>query len=98
MKFLVIVKVHLSVPFDFWKSRFDAHREARRAAGIHDVLCHPVIGEQAAVYAVQTETPRAVHEMIYDPASRPGIEASGFIIGREEITVCEVSDLRAPNA
>lgn len=89
MKFLVIVKVPLLKPFAFWKERFDSHRVARQAGGIEDVFAHPVIGEQAAVYAVKTSTPRAVHDMIYDEAVRPMIEESGFAVGREMITVCE---------
>jgi hypothetical protein len=92
MKFFVIVQVRLTKPFAFWKERFDSHREARRAAGIHDRFAHPVIGEQAAVYAVETQTPRAIHDMIYDEAVRPEIEASGFVVGEEIITLCELLD------
>ena len=92
MKFMLIVKVRLAKPFAFWKSHFDAHDEARRAAGVHVVFCHPIIGEQAAMYAVETQTPRLVHDMIYDEEVGRLIEASGFVIGEEQITVCEVID------
>jgi hypothetical protein len=92
MKFLVVVKVPLVKPFAFWRARFDEHRPVRAAAGIHDVFAYPIVGEQAVLYAVKTETPRAIHEMIYDEEARPHIEASGFVIGKESITVCEVMD------
>ena len=92
MKFRVVVKVRLNKPFAFWKARFDSHRAARKAGGIEDVFASPVLGEQAAVYVVETTTPRAVHDMVYDDRVRPEIEASGFIIGSESITVCEVVD------
>lgn len=89
MDFLVVVRVPLVKPFSFWKERFDAHRPARSAAGIEDVFAYPVVGEQAVLYAVKTRTPRAVHDLIYDEAARAEIEASGFVVGREQITVCE---------
>jgi hypothetical protein len=89
MQFLMIVRVKLCKPFDYWKERFDAHREARRSSGIEDVFCYPVVGEQAAMYGVLTSTPRAVHDLIYSDAAKPLIEASGFVIGSEQITVCE---------
>ncbi|EJL30813.1 Protein of unknown function (DUF3764) [Caulobacter sp. AP07] len=89
MKFLLVVKLSLSKPFAHWAERFDQHSQARAAAGIEDVFRHPVIGEQAAVYAVRTTTPRAVHDMIYDPAVRGHIEESGFVIGSEQILVCD---------
>jgi hypothetical protein len=92
MKFFVIVKVKLAKPFDFWKERFDSHSSARREAGIFDKFAYPVIGEQAAVYAVETATPRAIHDMIYDDSVRPQIESSGFVIGQEVITLCELTD------
>jgi hypothetical protein len=89
MQFLLVVKVAISKPFEHWAERFDAHRAARAAAGIEDVFRHPVIGEQAIVYAVSTANPRAVHDMIYSPDAREGIEESGFVIGSEEIILCE---------
>lgn len=89
MDFLVVVRVELCKPFDFWKGHFDAHREERRKAGIEDVFCHPVIGAQAALYGVRTTTPRLVHDMVYHDEIRPLIEASGFVVGSEQITVCE---------
>ena len=88
--FMVVVKVRLSKPFAYWKERFDAHREGRREAGIEDVFCHAVIGEHAAIYAVRTGHPRRVHDMVYDPAIRPMIEESGFVVGTEEIVVAEI--------
>jgi len=90
VNFLVVVKVPLVRPFSYWRERFEAHRSARQSVGIVDVFAYPVIGEQAVVYAVRTSTPRAVHDLIYDPAARPQIEESGFVVGREEITVCEI--------
>jgi hypothetical protein len=92
VNFLVVVRVPLTKPFAFWRERFDAHRSVRREAGIEDVFAYPVIGEQAVLYAVKTRTPRAVHEMIYDEAARAEIEASGFVIGGEVITLCELVD------
>jgi hypothetical protein len=89
MKFVLVVRVQLCRPFAHWKQHFDAHRDARRAGGIEDVFCYPVIGEQAVIYGVRTSTPRSVHDMIYDEAIRPLIEASGFVVGSEQITVCE---------
>ncbi len=89
MEFLVVVHVSLSKPFNFWKGHFDAHREERRKGGIIDVFCHPIIGSQAALYGVRTKTPRLVHDMIYDDEIRKLVEASGFVVGSEKITVCE---------
>jgi len=87
--FVLVVRVRLCRPFAFWKSHFDAHREARMAGGIEDIFCYPIVGEQAALYGVRTSTPRAVHDMVYDETVRPLIEASGFVVGSEQITVCE---------
>lgn len=87
---LVLVKVKLSMPFDHWVTAFDAHREARAASGVEDVFRHPVIGEQAVVYAVKTSEPRAVHDLIYDPAHRAAIQESGFVIGSEQIMLCDI--------
>lgn len=89
MKFLLVVKFSLSRPYDHWVKRFDEHKDVRAASGIEDVFRSPVIGEQAVVYAVRTATPRAVHDMIYDDATRPHVEESGFVIGSERIWVCD---------
>lgn len=89
MKFVLVVHVRISKPFAFWKRRFDGHRQARKAGGIEDVFCYPVIGEQAVVYGVRTSNPRLVHDMVYDEQVRPLIEESGFVIGSEVIHVCE---------
>jgi hypothetical protein len=87
--FLVVVKLRLDRPYTHWQGCFDADRGPREAAGIRDVFRAAVIGEQAAIYAVRTSHPRLVHDYIYDPAIRPAIEGSGFIIGSESIAVCE---------
>ena len=89
MTVMLIVKLTLNKPFVHWVERFDAHNDARRAAGIETVFRHPMIGEQAVVYAVRTRTPRAVHDMIYDTEHRQSIEESGFVIGSEIIWVCD---------
>lgn len=92
MKFLVTVKVSINKPFAFWKSRFDEHAATRRAAGIIDVFCAPVVGEQSILYCVKTDTPRLIHDMIYETAIREHVEASGHIIGSEQMTLCECMD------
>ena len=92
MKFFVVVKVRLARPFDHWKQRYDAHTSVRRENGIFDRFAYPIIGEQGAIYAVETENPRRVHEMIYDDTIRPDVEQSGFVIGQEIITVCELTE------
>lgn len=89
MKFVLVVHVNICKPFEHWKAMFDADRDNRRQAGIEDVFCYPVVGEQAVVYGVKTASPRAVHDMVYDERIRPMIEASGFVVGSERITVCE---------
>lgn len=91
MTFLLIVKVQLCRPYAHWVACFDADRDARRACGVEDVFRHPVIGEQAAVFAMRTAEPRLVHDMMYDPRVRPAIEASGLVIGSEQILVCDAS-------
>lgn len=91
-KFLVVVKVPLSLPYAHWQACFDADRAARAAAGIDDVFRAAIIGEQAALYGVRTAHPRMVHDFVYDPGKRPEIEASGFIVGAETITICEELD------
>ena len=91
MRFLVVVKIDLSLPYAHWQTAYEAGRDARFATGVHDVFRHPVLGEQAALYAVETSDPRMVHDFVYDPARRPAIEASGFVVGSERITVCEVA-------
>lgn len=88
-RFLVVVKLRLSRPYLHWQACFDADREAREEAGIESVFRAAVIGEQAAIYAVRTSTPRIVHDFIYDPIKRAEIEASGFVVGSEEIAICE---------
>lgn len=89
MKFLVVVKARLSKPFSHWVAAFDADREARFSSGVEDLFRYPVIGEQCVVFAMRTESPRLVHDMMYDERVRPGIESSGLVIGSEQITVCE---------
>lgn len=89
MTFVVIVKFRLSLPYEHWVAQFDAHDAARRTTGVETLFRYPVIGEQSAVYGVRTERPRTVHDTIYDPAIRDMIEASGFIVGSEEIILCE---------
>lgn len=88
-RFLVVVKLRLDRPYAHWQSRFDADRGPRESAGIFDVFRAAVVGEQAAIYAVRTDNPRLVHDYIYDPAMRPAIEESGFVIGSERISICE---------
>lgn len=90
--YLVVVKIKLVARFAAWKAAYDAHRQARRDSGIEDVFCHPVLGEQAALYAVKTASPRMVLDMIYEPENRAFIEASGHVIGQETVTICEVVD------
>jgi len=90
--YLVVVKVRLCLPYAHWESCFDADKPARAAAGIEDVFRYPVQGEQAALYGVKTAHPRMVHDFVYDPEKRPFVEASGFVVGREDITICEVND------
>lgn len=91
-QFLVVVKVRLSLPYAHWEACFDADRQARSAGGIEDVFRYPVMGEQAALYAVKTAHPRMVHDFVYHPEKRPEIERSGFVVGTEEIFICEVTD------
>ena len=95
MEFLVVVHVALSKHFAFWKSHFDAHGDERKKVGIVDVFCCPIIGAQAALYGVRTKFPRRVHDMIYDELIRQLIEASGFVVGSELITICEYVDDKA---
>jgi hypothetical protein len=92
MQFLLVVRVNICKPYAFWRQHFDADRDGRRRAGIEDVFCYPVIGEQAVVYGVRTSNPRSVHDMVYDDRIRPMIEASGFVVGSEQITVCEYTE------
>ncbi|EJL27321.1 Protein of unknown function (DUF3764) [Caulobacter sp. AP07] len=92
MTFFLIVKVSLIQPFDHWVKLFDADREPREASGTHVVFRHPVIGEQAAVFGVRTQSPRLVHDMMYHPEVRAMIEASGLVVGSEQIIVCEAVD------
>jgi hypothetical protein len=87
---IVVVRVQLCRPFGQWKAEFDAHREARAKTGVHDVFCYPIVGEQAALYGVRTSSPRLVHDTVYDAEIRPIVEASGFIVGSEKITLCEL--------
>jgi hypothetical protein len=91
MEFIVVVRVRLCRSFMQWKAEFDAHREARAKTGVHDEFCYPIVGEQAALYAVRTSSPRLVHDMVYDAEIRPIVEASGFVIGSEQVTLCELS-------
>lgn len=89
MQFLMIVKARLNVPFADWVAHFDAEDAQRRAGGVECIFRHPIIGEQSVVFGMRTENPRSVHDMMYHPMVRPGIEGSGLVIGSEEITVCE---------
>ena len=43
---LVIGRMRISKTYEQWHAGFMAHREARQASGIEDVLCTPVIGSQ----------------------------------------------------
>jgi hypothetical protein len=90
MEFMVVVRVRLHRPFAQWKAEFDAHRETRANTGVHDAFCYPIVGEQAALYGVRTAFPRLVHDMVYDAEIRPVVEASGFVVGSEQITLCEM--------
>lgn len=88
-EYLAVVKIRIDRPFAHWKPHFDAHAPARAALGIIDVLCAPVVGEQAVVYAVRTTTPRLIHDMMYEPEARSHILASGHVLGQETFTLCE---------
>lgn len=87
--YLAVVKIRIERPFAHWKAFFDAHAPARAALGIEDVLCAPVVGEQAVVYAVRTREPRRILDMMYEPQAREHIEASGHVLGAETFTLCE---------
>lgn len=89
---LVWVHARLNQPYAHWQACFEADREARRGGGVMDVFHGPVVGEQAVVFALRTTTPRLVHDMMYHPAMRPAIEASGLVVGSERITLCEAQD------
>lgn len=89
MEFVLIVKVALNRPFAHWAAAFDADEAARDRAGVHTLFRHPVIGEQAVVFGVRTASPRLVHDMMYHPDVRSGIELSGLVVGSEEIVVCD---------
>ncbi|MCG4262435.1 DUF3764 family protein [Acetobacter senegalensis] len=89
MEYIVIVRFDLSKPFAHWASCFDEHEPARIELGITTLFRYAVIGQQAAIYAVRTAQPRLVHDVIYAPSLRKEIEASGFIVGSEQITLCE---------
>jgi hypothetical protein len=91
-RFLAIVKIRIDKPFAHWKGFFDAHAATRAALGIEDVLCAPVIGEQAVVYAVRTAQPRLILDMMYEDAAQAHIRASGHLIGQETFTLCESLD------
>lgn len=87
--YLAVVKIRIDQPFAHWKSFFDAHAPARAALGIADVLCAPVVGEQAVVYAVRTAEPRRILDMMYEPEALAHIRASGHVLGAETFTLCE---------
>lgn len=88
-RFLVVVTLRLDRPYAHWQGRFDADRGPRESVGIFDVFRAAVVGEQSAIYAVRTDNPRLIHDYIYDPAMRPAIAESGFVIGSERIVVSE---------
>lgn len=89
MRCIVVVKASLSVTFEEWARHFDAGRDARAAHGVELVFRHPVIGEQAVVFAQRTDHPRLIHDMMYHPAIRPEIEASGLVLGTEEVLILD---------
>ncbi|NBA96549.1 hypothetical protein [Pseudomonas sp. R5(2019)] len=86
---LVFGRIRITQPFAHWHQAFVAHGPARRAHGIEDVLCAPVIGSQEVIYVVRTDNPRLVHDMSWSELARPHIEASGHVLGSEVYTVCE---------
>lgn len=91
-RYLAVVKIRIDQPFAHWKAFFDAHAQARAQLGIEDVLCAPVVGEQAVVYAVRTYHPRLILDMMYEREAQAHIRASGHVLGAEQFTLCEVVD------
>ena len=89
MKFLLIVHATLNKPYAHWVQHFDADDGARQAGGVETVFRHPVIGAQAVVFGMRVDDPRQVHDMMYHPQVRPGIEESGLVVGSERIIVCQ---------
>lgn len=89
MQFLLIVHARLSKPYAHWVKDFDADDAARRAGGVEAIFRHPVIGDQSVVFGMRVSDPRPVHDMMYHPDFRPMIEASGLVVGSEQITVCQ---------
>lgn len=86
---LVIGRMRISKTYEQWHAGFMAHREARQASGIKDVLCAPVIGSQEVIYIVRTANPRQVHDLMWSDAVREVIEASGHVLGSETFVVCD---------
>lgn len=86
---LVFGRIRITKPFAHWHQAFVEHGPFRRAQGIEDVLCAPVIGSQEVIYVVRTDNPRLVHDMSWSELARPLIEASGHVLGSEIYTVCE---------
>ena len=86
---LVFGRIRITKPFAQWHQAFIERGPARRAHGIEDVLCAPVIGCQEVIYVVRTDNPRWVHDMSWSEQARPLIEASGHVLGSEIYTVCE---------
>ena len=91
-RYLAVVKIRIDKPFAHWKAFFDAHAQTRAQLGIEDVLCAPVVGEQAVVYAVRTSHPRRILDMMYEAEAHAHIRASGHVLGAEQFTLCEVVD------
>jgi hypothetical protein len=87
--YVVIVRAKLDKPFAEWAAAFDVERDAREINGVEQLFRHPVIGEQAVVFGMRTAHPRMVHDMMYHPLVRPGIELSGLVIGSEQILVLD---------
>lgn len=86
---LVVGRMRISKTFAQWHAEFMDHQAARRASGIEDVLCAPVIGSQEVIYVVRTANPRQVHDMMWSDKVREVIEASGHVLGSETFIVCD---------
>lgn len=86
---LVFGRIRIAKPFAEWHRVFLEHAQARRACGIEDVMCAPVVGSQEVIYVVRTDDPRQVHDMSWSAEARAIIESSGHVIGSEVYTVCD---------
>jgi quinol monooxygenase YgiN len=87
---MAIVLIRLNVrDYDFWRARYDAHAEARKAAGCSGThLFRNASDLNEVIINLQWDTAENATKFLADPATQKAIEESG-VVGQPNVWIVE---------